>query len=140
MGDLKVAHRVLSEVFADDAEPLPAWHEADRDKLETCRCSIEVEAFGVRKYDDVESCAAKLFYSTIKNHAFPNGNKRYALVLTLLFLLKNGRMLTVAEGVNARTAKWVADSNPHTPEGSPDVIVGVLTTFYRENSGPAPRK
>jgi death-on-curing family protein len=136
MGDLRVAHSVLAEVFENDPEPIPEWERGELSKLETCRCCIEVEAFGVRKYPDVASCAAKLFYSTIKMHAFPNGNKRFALVLLLVFLIRNEVRLSVATGVSAETAKRIADSDPRSPEGQPDVMVAELTEFFRQHLVP----
>src|SRR4051812_1035267 len=81
MDDLRLAHRLLAEVFEHDPEPLPGWEEGDPHGLATCRACIEVEAFGIQKYPDLPSAAAKLFYSTIKLHSSPNGNKRFALVL-----------------------------------------------------------
>lgn len=135
MGDLRLAHRVLAEVFADDPEPIPAWEEGSLALLETCRGSIEVQAFGELKYPDLPSCVAKLFYSTIKSHAFPNGNKRFALVLALLFIRKNGNWLTAPEGMGAEIATWVAESDPHDPEHAPDLVIGTLTEFYRNNLG-----
>lgn len=137
MGDLQVAHRVLAELFADDPEPIPTWDEGDQAKLETCRGCIEVQSGGVLKYPDVPSAAAKLFYSTIKLHAFPNGNKRFALALTLAFILKNGLMFTAPEGVSADTAEAVAESDPHADGSRPDEVVERLTTFYEEHLAPA---
>lgn len=136
MSDLRVAHSVLEELFSHDPEPIPAWGHGDLSKLETCRASIEVDAFGIRKYRDVESCAAKLFYSTIKLHPFPNGNKRFALVLLFVFLIRNGRRLTVGPGINAEMARWVAASDPHAPEGEPGKMIAELTDFFRENLAP----
>jgi len=124
---------VLAEFFEKDPEPIPGWERGDLSKLETCRSSIEVEAFGVRKYPDVPSCAAKLFYSTIKMHAFPNGNKRFALVLLIVFLIRNGKRLTVASGVSADVAKRIAESDPHSDEGSPEKMIADLTDFFRKH-------
>lgn len=133
MGDLLTAHVVLSEVFDDDPEPLPDWASADRHRLAECRACIEVEAFGAKKYPDLPSAVAKLFYSTIKLHTFPNGNKRFALVLALLLLIKNGYRLSAPRGVGAEVAKAVADSDPHNPETAPDVMIATLANFYAEN-------
>jgi len=135
MEDLEMAHAVLAEVFAED-EPVPSWDQGDASLLATCRGCIEVEAFGVRKYPDLPSAAAKLFYSTIKLHAFPNGNKRFALVLTLGLLVKNEARLTVPQGIGSGVAKWVADSDPHSAEGAPDVMIAALTQFYADNLVP----
>jgi death-on-curing family protein len=138
MDDLRIAHMVLAEVFKDDPEPLPDWDRADQHRLGECRACIEVEAFGVKKYPDLPSAVAKLFYSTIKLHAFPNGNKRFAVVLSLMLLIKNGYMLTAESGVGASVAKLVAESDPHAPETAPDVVIAVLAEFYAENIEPAP--
>lgn len=136
MGELRLAHQVLAESFAGDEEPIPAWEEGDQHLLETLRGCIEVQAFGVMKYPDVGSCTAKLFYSACKLHAFPNGNKRYALVISLLFLIKNSYRMTAPVGLGAATAKWVAESDPHSAEGHPDLIVETLKIFWAENIQP----
>jgi len=135
MVDLELSHRILAEVFAED-EPVPSWEQGDASLLATCRGCIEVEAFGVRKYPDLPSAAAKLFYSTIKLHAFPNGNKRFALVLTIGLLVKHGARLTVPQGLGSAVAKWVADSDPHSRTGDPDGMIGALTKFYADNLVP----
>lgn len=136
VGDLRVAHRLLVEVFADDPEPIPPWDSAEPHKLETCRGCIEVGAFGVMKYPDLPSAVAKLFYSTIKLHTFPNGNKRFALVLSLMLLIKHGQMLIVPAGVGAEIAKEVAATDPHNPDTSPDRVIAQLARFYAANMGP----
>jgi hypothetical protein len=136
MEDLKLAHGVLAEVFAEDPEPIPSWEEGRSDLLATCRGCIEVESFGYRKYPDLPSAAAKLFYSACKLHAFPNGNKRFALVVTIFLLVKNRTRLTAGQGVSAQAAELVADSDPHSPEGAPDVMIGNLTEFFRDNLAP----
>jgi death-on-curing family protein len=133
MDDLRLAHRVLAEVFKDDPEPLPNWHHGDRTALATCRGCIEVEAFGQKKYPDLPAAAAKLFYSTIKLHAFPNGNKRFALVLTLLLLRKNNYLLTASQGVGSNIAKIVAATDPHVAVTAPDQIIELLGDFYADN-------
>jgi death-on-curing family protein len=136
MDDMRRAHNVLSDVFKNDPEPIPEWDSADRNRLAECRACIEVEAFGFKKYPDLPSAVAKLFYSTVKGHIFPNGNKRFALVLSLLLLMKNGQMLTAAQGVSAEVALLVARSDPHSPETAPDRMVDSLAQFYAENMGP----
>ena len=133
MEQLRIAHTVLAEVFKDDPEPIPRWEQGDPASLATCRACTEVEAYGVRKYPDVPSAAAKLFYSCIKLHAFPNGNKRFALVVALYFAIINGYRLTAPEGMSVEVAEAVAESDPHDPATSPDAVIGTLTIFYREN-------
>jgi death-on-curing family protein len=133
---MEMAHAVLAEFFKDDPEPIPAWEEGDPNRLAECRASIEVQAFGILKYPDLPSAVAKLFYSTIKAHSFPNGNKRYALVLAIALLVKNGYMLTAARGVGADEAKRVASTDPHQPETAPDEVISGLAEFYANNMAP----
>jgi prophage maintenance system killer protein len=132
---LKTAHEILEAIFQDD-EPIPAWEEGHTPTLEMCCGCTEVEAFGHQKYPDLPSKCAKLFYATIKNHPFPNGNKRFALVLTLGYIAWNDHRLTSAEGVGYEVATSVADSDPHTPEGDPDVVIANLAEFFRDNIEP----
>lgn len=133
MGDLRLAHDVLAEIFAHDPEPIPGWDEADQPRLETCRACIEIEVFGIKKYPDLATAVAKLFYSAVKLHIFPNGNKRFALVVSIMLLVKNGYTLTVPVGVGAEVAKWVAGTDPHDPATYPDTVIETLAAFYRGN-------
>lgn len=136
MRDLRVAHAVLAEFFKDDPEPVPPWEQGDTAKLETiCHCT-ETGAFDVEKYPDVCAKAAKLFYSAIKIHPFPNGNKRFALVLTIVYFVRNDLRLMAPQGIGAESAKSVADSDPRSPEGRPDEMIERLTHFFRENTKP----
>jgi death-on-curing family protein len=129
---MEISHGVLCQIFANHPEPVPPWHEGDTGKLETACACTETAAFGVEKYPDIESKAAKLFYSTIKLHPFPNGNKRFALIVTLGFLTLNQRRLTSEEGEVAKIAEWVAEGDPHTPEHDPEGIIAALTYYFRE--------
>jgi len=136
MRDLEIAHEVLAEVFAEDPEPIPAWEEGNRSLLETCCACSEVEAFGVQKYPDIPAKVAKIFYSATKLHAFPNGNKRFAFVLTLQFLLLNNMRLTLDPGLGAELAKHVADSDPQSERGHPDRMVAMLSELFCEFTEP----
>jgi len=100
-----------------------------------CNCT-EVEAFGVQKYPDLPTKAAKLFYSTIKTHPFPNANKRFALVLTMTYLIVNDHTLTAEQGLGYRTATLIAQSDPHIVAEKPDAMVNLLADFFREHVEP----
>ena len=68
MRALQTAHTLLLEVFEGDPEPFPAWTEGDQGGLQTYSACTEV----YDKYPDLPSKGAKLFYSGIKLHCFPN--------------------------------------------------------------------
>jgi prophage maintenance system killer protein len=130
MADLEASHAALAEVFANDPEPIPAWDEGDQDLLETCCGSIETGAFGERKYPDLPSAAAKLFYSGVKLHAFPNGNKRFGLSLLIRFLILNDSHLTCAPGSMAPLAEHISKSDPRDPLETPDLVIAGVATFF----------
>lgn len=134
---LALAHQELTRLFEADPEPIPAWASGERDKLEMmCSCT-EVEAFGVEKYPDIVSKTAKLFYSAIKLHPFPNGNKRFALIATLSFIIINDHRLKAEVGSAASLATYVATTDPHTPGGEPDrVITQRVRPYFEEGLEP----
>lgn len=126
MHDLRLVHSVLVDLFRDDPEPMPEWSEADRALLETlCGCT-EVRAFGRSKYPELHEKAAKLFYSGVKLHASPNGNKRFGVVVAMVFLLKNGHALKVRPGELVDLATRVANADPHQRETKPDRVIKLL--------------
>jgi len=128
--DLRLAHDYLLERFQYDDEPMPPWEDGDDVLLETCRACIEVAVFGEEKYPEFTEKTAKLFYSTIKLHPFSNGNKRFGVVLTLVFVLKNGHTVEAEPGALLRMATRVADADPHKDGTRPDEVIGELTEFF----------
>lgn len=135
MDDLEASHRVLGEVFAQDSEPMPTWDEGRTDLLETL-CGCIEPAFGVRKYPDIQSAAAKVFYSAVKLHAFPNGNKRFGLSVLIRFLILNDRHLTCAPGSMAPLAEHISMSDPHDALETPDHVVAGIATFFETYLAP----
>jgi death-on-curing protein len=132
MADLRTAHRILIEMFAEDPEPMPPWETGNLALLETCCECSEVQAFGVPKYPDLVAKAAKLFYSGVKLHCFPNGNKRFGVVVAITFLVRNGHYLIAPPGDIRDLAQYVAETKPTEPEGRPDVIVQELIGHFSQ--------
>jgi len=62
----------------------------DRGLLESAVARPQASAFGVDAYPDLASKAAALLHSLVLNHAFVDGNKRTAVLATLVFLDLNG--------------------------------------------------
>ncbi len=73
--------------------------------------------------------AAILFYMLAKDHAIGNGNKRCAVVITMVFLFKNGKMLDFTPDELYRLALEVADSNAQSMQK----IVKILKAGFKEN-------
>lgn len=138
MWHCRIAHDVLSELFADDAEPIPTWADGDEEKIATlCGCT-EVTCLGHEKYPDLPSKCSKLFYAAIKIHPFPNGNKRFGLVLTVVFLRVNDHMLTASNERMKDVATEIAETNPLRPDGRADDVIDRYTPFFRDNISYAP--
>ena len=65
----------------------------DRGLLESAVARPQASALGVDAYPDLISKAAALLHSLVLNHAFIDGNKRTAVLATLILLDLNGYMI-----------------------------------------------
>lgn len=90
-------HYVLVKDFAAQDDPISPPGVADRTLLGSALFRCHTAAGESQKYPTVQMAGAALLHSLILNHAFHNGNKRTALVSTLVFLDRNGRVLTASE-------------------------------------------
>jgi death-on-curing protein len=81
----------VDEVLEINAEVMGGRHALrDLDLLESAVARPQASAFGVDAYPDLASKAAALLHSLVLNHAFVDGNKRTAVLSTLVFLDLNG--------------------------------------------------
>lgn len=76
---LDIAHGVLSEVVVRDAGLLASAVERPR-----------MTVFGDDAYADLETKAAALFHSLVRNHGLVEGNEQLAWSATRVFCLLNG--------------------------------------------------
>lgn len=87
------------------------------------------------KYQRPQELAATLFYGIAMNHAFENGNKRTALVASLVSLDKNGLDLcdTTQDDLYDMATSLVAGRLPlvGSTERSPDAEVSSLASWFR---------
>jgi death-on-curing family protein len=92
-----VAHTLAEDFNASHwgGEPMPSFKHCDRNKLGGALLAPAAGFGGVEQYPTLEEKAAVLLYHVARAHAWPNGNKRMALVLTMLFLAFNDRWLIV---------------------------------------------
>ncbi|MGI3785512.1 MAG: type II toxin-antitoxin system death-on-curing family toxin [Janthinobacterium lividum] len=81
---LHVAERVLG----------PDLAVRDHGLLESGLARARTTVFGEDAYPTLDSKAAALLHSVVKNHALVDGNKRLSLAATIAFLGVNGRRLT----------------------------------------------
>jgi len=65
--------------------------------LDSAVARARSSAFGEDAYPTLELKAAALMHSTCRNHALADGNKRLALLATVVFLRANGRAFTLSQ-------------------------------------------
>jgi death-on-curing protein len=81
----------VAEVLEINAEIMGGRHALrDRGLLESAIARPQASALGADAYPDLISKAAALLHSLVLNHAFFDGNKRTAVLATLVFLDLNG--------------------------------------------------
>ena len=81
----------VEEVLEINAEVMGEGHALrDLGLLESTVARPQASAFGVDAYPDLASKAAALLHSLVLNHAFVDGNKRTAVLSTLVFPDLNG--------------------------------------------------
>jgi death-on-curing protein len=89
-----VRYLTVEEVLEINAEVMGGSHALrDRGLLESAVARPQASAFGSDAYPDLVSKAAALLHSLIMNHAFVDGNKRTAVLATLVFLDLNGYVI-----------------------------------------------
>ncbi|MDE2079610.1 MAG: type II toxin-antitoxin system death-on-curing family toxin [Patescibacteria group bacterium] len=122
------AFRLAKELMAWD-EPIPDFGTRFPNILESC-LETPFQTFNRKPlYKRLVGKAAALFYLMIKNHPFENGNKRIAVMSTIVFIAMNGKWLSVSDKQLYRIAVDVAESDPKQK----DKYMDLLTVFFREN-------
>lgn len=102
---------ICTDIFAFiqvTRDPAPDYTDAYPDKLDQV-LSIPMKTFGgVDLYGTLWIKAACYLYFFIKLHPFPNGNKRIAIVATLVFLRLNGYTIEMPEAALYEFSRQVA--------------------------------
>ncbi len=86
-------HEALTADFADTDDPISPPGVKSMALLESAAGRPSTGYGDQRKYPTVESAAAALLHSLVQNHPFHNGNKRTALVATLVLLDRHNLLL-----------------------------------------------
>ena len=81
----------VAEVLEINAQVMGGKHVLrDRGLLESAVARPQASALGMDAYPDLAAKAAALLHSLVLNHPFIDGNKRTAVLATLVFLDLNG--------------------------------------------------
>jgi death-on-curing family protein len=71
--------------------------------------------YGQKRYQTIESQAGSLLYSIVHGHSFTDGNKRTGLLTTCLFLLLNGKFLSLPKDCTQYLERMADAKNPNAP-------------------------
>lgn len=84
----------VEEVLGINAQVMGGRHVLrDRGLLESAVARPQASALGIDAYPDLVTKAAALLHSLVLNHPFVDGNKRTAVLATLVFLDLNGYVI-----------------------------------------------
>lgn len=121
-----IAFKLAQEKLSFD-EPIPDFSSRFPHILESCLATPFQSFSGKSLYPGLISKAAILFYLTIKNHPFQNGNKRIAMTALFVFLYKNKKWIKVDSQELYNFTVWVAQS-PRTVKAE---TVSAIQKFLR---------
>lgn len=106
----QIAHRLAQSLLGWD-EPIPSFETRFPNVLESC-LATPFQIFGNKQlYKGSIKKAAILFYLMIKNHPFKNGNKRIAMTVLLLYLMKHDKWIKIDNYRFYKFTIWVAESD-----------------------------
>jgi death on curing protein len=137
--DVLRIHYALVNLFAEGRDPIVPAGPRPGGLLESAITRPATSIGGIEKYKSVEAKAAALFHSLVSNHPFHNGNKRTALVSTIVFLDRNDRRITATDDDLFDFVLRVAG---HQGEfsGGPDEVVEAVSKWLKQHCPPAKQK
>lgn len=89
-------HDYLTRYFSESDDPVSPPGIKNPPLLDSAVNRPFMSAGGIDAYNTTFDKGAALFHSLINNHCFHNGNKRVALLTTLVYLSENGYLLNSA--------------------------------------------
>ena len=119
----------LAKELMDWDEPIPDFGTRYPYVLESC-IETPFQTFSQKPlYKKLTGKAAILFYLTIKNHPFANGNKRIAVTTLLVFLHRNRKWLNATKENLYEFAVEIAKSNSKLK----DKYILIINKFIEDN-------
>jgi len=130
---LRSIHQVVASRWEEEGEPIPPFESASEANLDALIKLPQSSYFSEEQYPTLESKAAIIFYTLNKKHLFTNGNKRMSVMCLSVFLLLNGRTLTVRPEELTEKAIWLAKTS-HNHDFQ-EIKAG-LEAWIKENTAP----
>ena len=133
--EAKEAIEVLKTKLMEQNEATALFGNEKDKSFEGTLCSVVQTFDGIYLYPSIEEQAAHLLYFVIKNHSFPDGNKRIGAFLFIWFLEKNkyrfkkSGELKINDNALVALALLVAQSNPNDKELMVQLIVQLIKTI-----------
>lgn len=121
----------MFELLGYKDEPMPDFEARYPGRLESCLAQPFATFDRVAPYRGILRKSAALFYFCIKDHPFENGNKRFAVAITLLFLMKNGLWLDIYPHKLYELAKVVAES-----DDTPQEAIEAMHSYFKRHVEP----
>jgi death on curing protein len=129
---IKYIHDYLVRYFEDSEDPVSPPGIKDRNLLESSVTRPFMSAGGSDAYVGVFNKSAALFHSIINNHCFYNGNKRAALLSTLVYLGENGYWVTVP--TDDDLFEFTRKTAAHELSESRDEELEMIAKYFEANS------
>ena len=118
----------ICKTLGFDKEPMYEFNEKN---IKTIKYYLDIPfnvVFGEEKYKTLAEKASAIFYFVTSNQSFPNGNKRTGVILTLLFLIWNGKFLKVSPEDLYNFSLFIANNHKN-----PDEDLKLVNKFIEEN-------
>ena len=133
---LWISRNVLDAIHSDQVEQYGGSQGVREHGLIDSDLARPINLLAYKPECDVADLAASLAFGLAKNHGFHDGNKRTALVATLVFLVLNHHRLVVGEAESVIAMVCLA-----TDEWSESRFAGWIREHITQHSpGPTPPK
>lgn len=129
---IKFIHNYLIEYFDKSDDPVSPPGVKNESLLESSVSRPFISAGGSDAYVGVYNKAAALFHSLINNHCFHNGNKRAALLSSLVYLGDNGLWITVPE--DDELFEFTRRTAAHELTTNRDDELNYIAGYFKENT------
>ncbi|MBV7262570.1 type II toxin-antitoxin system death-on-curing family toxin [Photobacterium sp. WH24] len=129
---IKFIHEYLVEYFRHSEDPVSPPGIKNEELLESAVTRPFMSAGGNDAYVGVFNKAAALFHSVINNHCFHNGNKRAALLSSLVYLGDNGWWITIPE--DEELFEFTRKAAAHELAQDRNDELGIIANYFQVNT------
>lgn len=130
LADVEYVAFKLTQKLMKWNEPIPDFGTRFPYKLESC-IETPFQTFERKSlYKGLIEKSSILFYLMVKNHPFQNVNKRIAVMTLMLFLIQNGKWLSISNKSIYEFARGIAESKSDDKED----VISTINSFIKDNT------